>query len=397
MAPAQDQAHQDSISPPNNSRKLETQRKASGISAHDRASEGNKANQLMEKPLTQYALAFAVFLAVSIVNLWLQELIGYQALALVNLLAVVMLALFVSRGPILFGTALTALGWNFLFVPPRFSFHVSSFYDKMMLATYFVVALTVGQLTTRLRAHREAEIKAKLLAESERLSRTLLNSVSHELRTPLAAITSATSELRAYDTLTPRQQKLTAEIQTASARLNRVVQSLLSAARIKSGQLRPKLDWCDTADLIGVSLQEVIDLMGNHPVETKIAPGLPLVKMDFVLMQQALVNLLVNAATHTPAGILIDLSARIDKKHLFLEVADSGPGLPPESLERIFDLFHRAPTAKPGGTGLGLAIVKGFVEAQGGRVQAANRPEGGAVFTICMPVPDMPHFPEEIL
>src|SRR4029077_8115483 len=121
---------------------------------------------------------------------------------LLYLLAVVLLALFVGRGPILFGTALTALGWNFLFAPPRYSFHIGSFYDKMMLAMYFVVALVVGQLTALLRAQREAErereartregeINSRLLAESERLGRTLLNSVSHELRTPIAAITSA--------------------------------------------------------------------------------------------------------------------------------------------------------------------------------------------------------------
>jgi len=395
MPNVREQAYQDSISLPTGSRKIGTERGSSDALAGDGAIDGNKTKHLLEKPLLQYALAFAVFLGVSIVDLWLEELIGYQAIALVNLLAVVVLALFVSRGPILFGTTLTALGWSFFFVPPRFSFHISSFYDKMMLATYFVVALTIGHLTTRLRGHRAAEIKTKLLSESERLSRTLLNSVSHELRTPLAAITSATSELRAYSSLTPRQQKLTNEIEAASARLNRVVQSLLSAARIQSGQLRPKLDWCDAADLVGVALQEVTGLTASHPVETKIMPGLPLVKMDFVLMEQALVNLLVNAAIHTPVGTAIEIDAHVEHRHLILEVADHGPGLPPESLERVFDVFHRAATAKPGGTGLGLAIVKGFVEAQGGRVQAANRPEGGAVFTIYMPAVDVPDLPEE--
>ncbi len=343
--------------------------------------------------MRQYALAFAVFVAVSLLNISLEDLIGYQAIPLISLLGVVALAIFVKRGPILFGTTLTALGWNFLFAPPRYSFHISSFYDKMMLATYFVVALTIGQLTTRLRAHREQEIKTKLIAESERLGRTLLNSVSHELRTPLATITSATSELRAYETLTPRQQKLAVEIESAVARLNRVVQSLLNAARVQSGQLRPKLDWCDVEDLTRVVLQEVETLSHNHPIDVKIAPGTALVKMDFVLMQQALVNLLVNCAMHTPAGTPVEIGARIEDKRLFLEVADRGPGLPPDQLERIFDLFHRAPTAKPGGTGLGLAIVKGFVEAQGGEVKAANRPGGGAVFTICMPAVDVPELP----
>ena len=144
-----------------------------------------------------YGVAFGAFVAVSSLNLWLQKWIGYQAIALVYLLAVVLLALFVGRGPILFGAALTAVGWSFLFAPPRYSFHIAGSYDKMMVATYFVVALTVGQLTARLRAQRETEMKAKVLTESERLGRTLLNSVSHELRTPIATIVAAAEGLRA--------------------------------------------------------------------------------------------------------------------------------------------------------------------------------------------------------
>lgn len=104
----------------------------------------------------EYGLAFAVFAGVSLLNLWLQTWIGYEAIALVYLLAVVLLALFVGRGPIVFGTVLTALGWSILFAPPRFSFHIGSFYDKMMFAMYFVVALTVAQLTARLRAEHLA-------------------------------------------------------------------------------------------------------------------------------------------------------------------------------------------------------------------------------------------------
>ncbi len=356
-----------------------------------------KLDKLIHSQWRQYAVVFIIFGAASALNQSLQKEIGYEALALVYLLAVVLLALFVSRGPILFGTALTAVGWSYLFAPPRFSFHIAGFYDRMMFATYFVVALTVGELTSRLRAHREAQIKTELVAESERLGRTLLNSVSHELRTPIAAINGAAGGLRLAGPLTPAQEKFTAEIELASGRLNRVVQSLLSAARLQSGQVRPKLDWCDISDLVRASLQEVETALLDHPVEKQIASGLPLVKLDIVLMTQALANLLLNAAMHTPSGTPIDISARVDNGSLTLKVADRGPGLPPGQMERIFDMFHRAPNARPGGTGLGLAIVKGFVEAQGGHVNAANRPGGGAEFMIELPVRDTPDLPKNYL
>lgn len=355
---------------------------------------GRARNWLLTHPLQQYALAFIGFLASTLINFSLSDFIGYQSLALVYLLAVVVLALFLNRGPVIIATALTAFWWGFAFAPPPYTFHITGAYDKMMLVTYFAVAITISQLTSRLRAHREAVAKTSLLAESERLGRTLLNSVSHEFRTPISTITAATSELRASGSLTPVQQKLTAEIETASARLNRVVQSLLSAARLRSGQIRPKPDWCDVPELVRMAVRDVAALTAGHPVEVKIAAGLHLAKLDFVLTEQILANLLANAAMHTPAGTAVEISARLEHYDLIFQVADRGPGLPPDQLERVFDPFHRAAGARPGGTGLGLAIVKGFAEAQGGRVLAENRQGGGAIFTIVLPANETPKLPE---
>jgi two-component system sensor histidine kinase KdpD len=242
---------------------------------------------------------------------------------------------------------------------------------------------------------REAELNTRLLVESERFGRTLLNSVSHELRTPLSAISAAAGTLRDSGNLDPLQQKLSAEIDAATGRLNRVVQSLLSAARIQSGQVRPNMDWCDISDVVRAAVRELGGLLLNHPVGKQIEPGLPLIRADFTLLQQALVNLLVNAVTYTPPGSKVIICVHRNGDELLIEVSDNGPGLPVSQLERVFELFYRAPGAKPGGTGLGLAIVKGFVEAQGGRVRAGNRPEGGASFTIQMPIKEVPHLLEE--
>jgi two-component system sensor histidine kinase KdpD len=193
------------------------------------------------------------------------------------------------------------------------------------------------------------------------------------------------------------QQELTAEILAAGDRLNRLVQSLLSAARLQAGHLRPQLEWCDVADLVEVSVRGVERMIAGHPVKLDLPAGLPLVQADFVLMEQVLANLLLNVAAHTAAGTRIEIAAQAEGDWLSLAVADTGPGLPPGDLERVFDLFHRAPDARPGGTGLGLAIVKGFVEAQGGHVRAANRTAGGAVFTLRLPAKAKPELTKDDL
>jgi two-component system sensor histidine kinase KdpD len=239
---------------------------------------------------------------------------------------------------------------------------------------------------------RDAEQRAKMVEESERLSKTLLNSISHEIRTPISAITSAAGTLNAArdPSLTRVPWGMVDEIQEASRRLNRLVGNLLNMTRLESGHVKPKLDWCDVPDLVQVTLKEIEKDLAQHKVTTEIAEGLPLVRMDFVLMQQVLTNLLLNAAVHTPPGTEVCVRASAQKDLLTLSVEDRGPGLPPDALPLIFDKFYRAPSAPAGGTGLGLAIVKGFVEAQGGRVQAANRAEGGASVTIHLPITNSP-------
>jgi len=235
---------------------------------------------------------------------------------------------------------------------------------------------------------RDAEQHAELAAESERLSKTLLNSISHEMRTPLAAITSAASTLSdaPEGTSIKRQRELADEIQEAARRLNRLVGNVLNMTRVETGHVKPKLDWCDITDLAQVTLDEIKGELARHRVAVELPPSLPLVRADFVLMQQVLTNLLLNAAVHTPPGTVVRLSATTDARELVLSVADNGPGLPAEALPQLFDKFYRGPAAAAGGTGLGLAIVKGFVEAHDGRVRAENRPEGGCVFTVCIPL-----------
>jgi two-component system sensor histidine kinase KdpD len=185
------------------------------------------------------------------------------------------------------------------------------------------------------------------------------------------------------------QRAMVSEIQEAAARLNRLVGNLLDVTRLESGHVQAKLEWCDIGDIIQSTLRALSRELAAREVKLEVAK-LPLARLDFTLMQQALANLLLNAVMHTPSRTTILLQAYADGKELVLRAGDDGPGLPAELLPRVFDKFVRAPNAPPGGSGLGLAIVKGFVEAQGGRICAENKLSGGAVFTIRLPQPEAP-------
>jgi two-component system sensor histidine kinase KdpD len=490
--------------------------------------------------IRQYVFALGVVAVVIGINLALLPLIGYRAVALVLLFAVSVLAGLVGRGPTLVAAASSAVLWNYLFIPPRFTFLISEFEDVLLFAMYFLIAVVTGNLTSRLRAqeqtirHREsrtvalyklarevagavtmddvlktavrqidqvfdAEVvvvltepdgrlataphrastfelnekergvalwsfekrkpagrftdtlpladarylpllahggcvgvlgvrtrnkermaheqealletftsqialaierelldaaaeRAAVLAESERLYKTLLNSVSHELRTPIAAITGAAGSLQAMSA-NENETILLNEVQTAAERLNWLVENLLDMTRLESGMLQLRLDWCDVADLISVSVNKTKGMLKEHDVVVELAPDLPLAKMDFVLMEQVLINLLRNAANYTPAGTRVRVKASVEDGELQIVVADRGGGLPPDDPGRVFDKFYRVPGVATGGTGLGLSIVKGLVEAHGGTITADNRANGGARFIIHLPLSKPPDVP----
>jgi two-component system, OmpR family, sensor histidine kinase KdpD len=235
---------------------------------------------------------------------------------------------------------------------------------------------------------QEVSEKSKLLSESERFSKTLLNTISHEIRTPLTVIQSATTNMVDFGhaDLSHTQKAMVSEIQEATERLNRLVGKVLDMSRLESGHLKPEFAPCEVSELVLMAEGQTRKELAQHTLTIEIAPELPLVRMDFELMLHVLTNLLSNAAFHTPAGTEVRLSVKAEHDAVLLIVADRGPGIPPESLPRLFEKFYRAPNARTGGTGLGLSLVKGFVEAHHGQVKAENRAGGGAVFTISLPL-----------
>jgi two-component system, OmpR family, sensor histidine kinase KdpD len=244
----------------------------------------------------------------------------------------------------------------------------------------------------------EAQQQTAMLRESERLYTTLLNSISHELRTPLATISGAASILLDPQTGANNGARtaLLQDIRGAAERLNRLVENLLDMSRLDAGRLHLKLDWCDVSDVVGVAVKRLASDLQEHPLTIQIAPDLPLVQMDFGLIEQVLVNLLDNACIYTPAGTPITIAARLEGPMLLLTVTDQGPGIAREDLERIFDKFYRAPGAASGGTGLGLSICRGLVEAHGGTLTADNLPDHGLRFTICLPAGSPPPVREAV-
>jgi two-component system sensor histidine kinase KdpD len=233
--------------------------------------------------------------------------------------------------------------------------------------------------------------EARVLAETERLRAALLTSISHDLRTPLASILGTVSSLRSFPKryTAAEREELLATLQDEAERLNRFVSNLLDMTRLESGAIELKFELIDVAEIIGSALQRAGNVLAGHQVKLEIEPGLPMLRIDALLFEQVLFNLLDNAAKYSPAGSRIDLRAKRDGQLVEIEVVDEGPGIPPADLERIFDKFYRvqAQDRQRAGTGLGLAICRGFVEALGGWIVARNRRDrSGAVLTIRMPV-----------
>ena len=230
---------------------------------------------------------------------------------------------------------------------------------------------------------------ARLSAESERLRSTLLSSVSHDLRTPLAAITGAASGLLVEPPPGPElRYELASTVLDEAQRLNRLVGNLLDMTRLEAGTLQPKREWQSLEELIGSALGRVEAYAPSCRFVAEIAPELPLVPIDAVLVEQALVNLLENAVRHGGADGVVRVAARRDGKEALVEVKDEGPGLHAGDEERVFEKFYRA--ASGPGAGLGLAIARAIVTAHGGRIWAENLKPRGAAFRFSLPLGDAP-------
>ena len=335
----------------------------------------------------QYLFSIAITIIVSGICFGLSEFLGYKVVALILLLTVSLLAITFDILPVLLAAALSAFIWNFFFIPPRFTIHVYSAEDTILLIMYFVIAMINAVLTYRIRRLEKISRLKEERANSVKLYNTILNSLSHELRTPLAAIIGATDNLQTNLHLTKEnREQLIAEISKASLRLNQQVENLLNISRLESGHIKAKNDWCDMTELVYDVVKRVEENNPGRKIHISINQNMPLCFLDKGMFDQVIYNLLNNASIHTESDSSIDISVACHADLLNVIIEDSGPGFKDVDIKHVFDKFSRSRDLKTSRSGLGLSIVKGFTEAMSGTVYLEKVNPSGARFIISIPV-----------
>ena len=487
--------------------------------------------------LSQYLIASVIVILTAAICFSIRGIIGYQIVSFALLFVVSTLAFFFGTGPIFLSATLSALVWDFFFIPPPYTLHIDKPEDMLMLVMFFIIALLSGVLTSRIKRQEmkirireertnalyqltrelstasgidEVSVIAKndikkyfnlksrillkndtnqldydsqndsgiilsrndmsvaawafqhsakagkhtdtlpsgdytfyplkgnqmnlgviaiqqsrvftqgeeqfweafisqisgkfereylrnmakqayLLNESDKLYKTLFNSISHELRIPVATIMGASDSMLTTQPPEEIRKELSHEIYKASKRLNRLIENLLNMSSLESGRITPKRDWCDIHDLINKVTENLRDELKPFHLHVVIPDDMPLVKIDFGLMEQVLYNLIYNATQYASASKNLRVKAFYDNGIMTLQVMDRGPGFPPDEIQNVFNKFYRLKGSVSGGTGLGLSIVKGFVQAHNGNVIIENRKNGGSIITVKIPsdIPDL--------
>lgn len=334
----------------------------------------------------QYIISILLIAITAVICFFIVNFIGYSAVALILLMVVSLNAILFDIFPVMVSALLSALIWNFFFIPPILTFHIGTPEDALIFLMYFVIASINAVLTYKVREFDKKQRDEEERAKSIALYNTLFNSLSHELKTPISTI------IGAVDTIKDNRSKLSesnrkelySEIEIAGLRLNRQVENLLSMSRLEAGFIKPKMDWCDINEMVFSTIRRNQQDALDHKIIFEPKEDLPLFKLDGGLLEQVLHNIIHNALQHTPKNSIITIEAYQTGESCIILVADNGKGFPENEMESVFHKFYRLDNTI-GGTGLGLSIVKGFTEAMDGKVRLENKKGGGALFTITIP------------
>jgi len=231
--------------------------------------------------------------------------------------------------------------------------------------------------------------QAALLAESDKLRMALFNSISHELRTPLSSIIGAVSGLLDDKIASSpgARSELLETVKDGATRMERLISNLLDTARLESGMMQLKSDWCDISDVIGSALRRMGDTLHGIPLQIEVPDNAPLVWADCVLLEQVIVNLIDNAIKYSPESSPLAIHMAFSESSVTVSVSDRGIGIPEDDLHKVFDKFYRLKSPRTvSGTGLGLSICKGIVEAHEGDIWAESREGGGTILFVRIPI-----------
>jgi len=331
-------------------------------------------------------------------------------IAMVYLLAVVLAALYLSRAAAILAAVLSVAAFDLVFVPPPGTLDIHDLQYLLTFAVLLAVAFIISGLMERGRRQAREQSNLAIEAETEGNRRALLASISHDLRTPLAVLTGASSSLlEAGDRMSADERAaLVRSIFERAREMSEQMEKILQMTRIESGVIKLDKDWTAIAEVAGAALDRVSGKLAKHYLVVDIPETLPLVRVDAALIEQVLLNLLENAARHTPAGTIVQVRAHAgvggmaslggtaERGELIVSVLDSGPGIPEDEIEHLFVKFHRGSAeGAASGIGLGLAICHAIVRLHGGRMWAERLLDGGSAFRFSLPLEQPPTPPVE--
>lgn len=342
-----------------------------------------------------YASAIGVCVLCTLIGLAMTPRFDIVNIAMVYVLAVVIIALCFNRGAAMLSAGLCVAVFDFTFVPPQGTFTVNDAQYLLTFAIMLTMALVISVLMEHRRRHERQRTDLERQADRERIRSTLLASISHDLRTPLAVMMGASSSLvESGDKMNGAERTALAQSIYGQARdMSEQVSKILQMTRLEAGNIEADFDWASIAEIAGSVLARLSERLARHRVVVDLPDDLPLVRVDAALIEQALANLLENAARHTPADTLVQLRAQRMDRELVVTVEDFGPGIEPRDLDRLFAKFEHGRT-DCAGVGLGLAICRAILQLHKGRVWADRLPDGGMAFRFALPLEDAPRMPD---
>jgi two-component system sensor histidine kinase KdpD len=341
------------------------------------------------KTLLPYLIAIVGLAILTTGMLALTDHINPITVALIFLLFVLFNATVFGSKPAILSAVLVMLCFNYFFLFPIGTFTISETENWIALFTFFIVAITAGQLSVKAKNRaEEAErlyhelqnafekaSQAEALRQSEKLKSALLDAVTHDLRTPLTSIKASITMLieeHEQDSLHltldgEGRGELLEVINEETDRLNDFIQSMVELARIEAGELHLRKSRTDVDEIISNALQRAENLTSKHKIKVEIEDDLPMLSIDSKAIAEVVYNLLDNAAKYSPQDSKIEIKAKRAGDKIQFSIADEGKGIAETEREKVFQKFYRADqTAK--GFGMGLAIVRGIVEAHEGRI-----------------------------